>query len=212
MSFITATNSEGYEAPIGIAVDPVLITVIERESYVLMVEDKNGQNVLPGAFIPAGKSAEETVAIKLEEKTGIKRVYMEQLHTFTAPDRDNRGWVPSVAFLALVSDELLPAGQFDAEWRRTESLENVGYDHEEIIALGMDRLRTTLWKSTIVKGLLPESFTLNSARDVYETLTGKTYKQSNFGRDLMRANLIIPTGEKISNGRGRPSDLYTFTD
>jgi len=40
---------------------------------------------------------------ELEEETSVKNVYLEQLYTFSDPQRDPRGRVVTIAYMALVS-------------------------------------------------------------------------------------------------------------
>lgn len=78
----------------------------EKHLEVLLVqrdaEPFAGQWALPGGFIHPGQTAREAALSKLQEKTGVPEVYLEQLFTFTEPDRDPRGWVVSSAHLALI--------------------------------------------------------------------------------------------------------------
>jgi len=207
---MTATNDAGYQAPVGIAADPVILTVVDNELKVLLLERADGNYVLPGGFVGAPESPEETAARKLQEKTGMQPGYLEQLRTYGAPERDPRGWILSVAFLALVAADSLPADS-DASWQSIDQLpEKISFDHREIIIDAVQRLRGKLWYSNVSMGLLDERFTLSSARKVYEAIADTTYDAANFARDLKNSNLITATEETIAEGRGRPARLYEF--
>ena len=110
---IRATNSAGYEAPIGITSDPVIFTLVDGRLCVLLArrfeEPDRGTFALPGGFVGAEESPEQTAERKLLEKAGVGSAHLEQLRTYAAPDRDPRGWLPSVAYMALVPPEALPA-------------------------------------------------------------------------------------------------------
>src|SRR3989344_7145896 len=58
---------------------------------------------LPGGLLRPEETAEAAALRHLQEKAGIRipRVYAEQLYTFSVPDRDPRGRVVAVAYLAL---------------------------------------------------------------------------------------------------------------
>lgn len=62
-----------------------------------------GKWALPGGFLRINETLDETARRELQEETGVKEAYMEQLYTFSALDRDPRTRVVSVAYLALLS-------------------------------------------------------------------------------------------------------------
>lgn len=166
---------------------------------------------LPGGLVGPRETAAETATRKLREKTGVDRIYLEQLETFTAPDRDPRGWIPTIAHLALVPATI----QLDdslAQWADAYGPPELPYDHNQILATAIDRVRGKLWWSNVAVGILPESFTLAQARAVYEAIAGIAYDPSTFSRDLRGTGLIEPTGDKERRTLGRPAALYRFID
>src|SRR5687768_8585541 len=58
---------------------------------------------LPGGFVKMDEELLQTSERILEDKTGIKNIYLEQLFTFDKPDRDPRGRVISVTYFGLVN-------------------------------------------------------------------------------------------------------------
>lgn len=220
MTQIRARNDAGYEAPIGLAADPVIFTVRNGELCVLLArrseEPKAGTWALPGGFVGADpdnpESPADTALRKLQERTGMgpSKVYLEQLATYADPDRDPRGWLPSIAYLALVSEAQLPAETKGVAWHPVDRLPKLAFDHAKIVADGVERLRGKLWYSNVAVGLLPRKFTMSQARKVYEAVAGQSYNPANFKRDLKASGLIEDTGE-ISDGHvGRPGPLYRF--
>lgn len=216
MTKISAENSAGYEAPIGLAADAVVFTVTEGALSVLLVRREDapsrGKLALPGGFVGAREDPAATVIRKLEEKAGIPPIYLEQLRTYAEPGRDSRGWLPSIAYLALVPAESLPAtNRGDAAWHRLASLPRLAFDHNQIVEDGLGRLRGKLWYSNIAVGLLPAEFTIAQARHVYEQIAGASYDPGNFSRDLRGSGLILDSGKVADDERvGRPAQLYRF--
>jgi 8-oxo-dGTP diphosphatase len=201
----TATNSEGYPAPAGLTVDVVVLTATGDALEVLTV----GRRKLPGGFVGPDEDPQDTARRKLREKTGVEREHLEQLATFARPGRDPRGWIPTVAFLALVP----PGTEADdpaAAWIDARSDEPLEYDHREIVATAVERVRGKLWWSNVAVGMLPGSFTMTDARTVYAAVAGTGYDPATFARDLKATGLLTPTGERRSEGRGRPAALYRF--
>ena len=216
MTRITARNTDGYEAPIGLAADPVVFTVSEGVLSVLLARrteaPARGQWSLPGGFVGAKEDPAATVVRKLHEKTGVPPIYLEQLGAYAEPGRDPRGWLPSIAYLALVPADLLPPGKArDAAWHPVEHLPRLAFDHALIIADGLERIRGKLWSSNVAVGLLPKEFTIAEAREVYQLLSGVRYDPANFSRDLRASGLIREArGFAGHKGAGRPARLFRF--
>src|SRR3954464_9043578 len=148
MSPWTAINSGGYEAPAALAVDVVVLTVRDGELQALVVAREDGALALPGGLVGRREAPEDTARRKLAEKTGLRDVYLEQLGAFADPDRDPRGWVPSIAYLALVppgTESPHPA----ARWVRATGRRRLAFDHRTILATALDRVRGKLWWSNV---------------------------------------------------------------
>lgn len=215
MTKISAKNSAGYDAPIGLAADAVVFTVTDGLAVLLVrrrAAPARGRWALPGGFVGPTEDPAETVTRKLEEKGGLPPIYLEQLRTYAEPRRDPRGWLPSIAYLALVPAELLPESQAsDAAWHPLDDLPTLAFDHGRIVEDGLERVRGKLWYSNIAVGLLPPEFTIAQARSVYEQLAGVEYDAGNFSRDLRASGLVVETGGFAEqHGAGRPARLFRF--
>ena len=146
---ITASNSAGYDAPIGLTADPVVFTLVGDRLCVLLArrleEPQRGVFALPGGFVGREENPSQTAERKLREKTGVGSVHLEQLRTYAEPARDPRGWLPSIAYLALVRPEELPVeggpeGR-DPSWHPVDDLPELALDHDRIVDDGLWRLR-----------------------------------------------------------------------
>src|SRR2546423_5845822 len=108
---LTAANSAGYPTPAGITADPVVFAPRGDGLCVLLAPRTEpphaGAWALPGGFMNPEEEPEETAQRKLTEKTGVGSIYLEQLATYGSPRRDPRGWIPSVAYLALTDAAVL---------------------------------------------------------------------------------------------------------
>jgi 8-oxo-dGTP diphosphatase len=216
---IDARNSADYEAPIGLSADPVVFTLQHGTLRVLLArrleEPQRGMFALPGGFVGHAESPEQTAERKLREKTGVGSVHLEQLRTYASPDRDPRGWLPSIAYMALVGPEALPEerpADRDASWHPVDGLPELALDHERIVRDGLWRLRARVadkaWFVRVAGGLLPPEFTLRQAQELYEALRGETIDPANFRRDVRATGLLEETGELRSDGPGRPGRVY----
>jgi 8-oxo-dGTP diphosphatase len=205
----SAENSEGYAAPVGLTVDVVVLTVLSGSLSVLLVKRSGGSLALPGGFVGARESPATTALRKLEEKTGVGDVYIEQLGAYAEPGRDPRGWIPTIAYLALVPPSTSPSDP-DARWAEVGSLPALAFDHAEIVAAALDRVRGKLWWSNVAVGILPGAFVLSEAREVYQAISGARYDPATFARDLQATGLIEPTGKQRRPERGRPAAEFRF--
>jgi 8-oxo-dGTP diphosphatase len=216
---IEATNSAGYPAPIGLSADPVVFTLVHGRLSVLLArrleEPQRGMFALPGGFVGASESPEQTAERKLREKTGVGSVHLEQLRTYAAPQRDPRGWLPSIAYMALVPPQALPEeppADRDASWHPVDALPELALDHARIVDDGLWRLRARVadkaWFMRVAGGLLPEEFTLREAQRLYEAIGGEDVDPANFRRDVKATGSLSDTGKRRTEGPGRPGTLY----
>jgi 8-oxo-dGTP diphosphatase len=216
---IIARNDAGYPAPIGLTADPVVFTLVDGRLAVLLArrleEPQRGMFALPGGFVGTDEAPEQTAERKLREKTGVGSVHLEQLRTYAAPGRDPRGWLPSIAYMALARPEALPAdgpAEREASWHPVDGLPELALDHARIVDDGLWRLRARVadktWFVGKAAGLLAESFTLGEAQRLYEALRGEPIDPANFRRDVKATGLLRETGESRSDGPGRPGKVY----
>ena len=205
----TAKNSEGYDAPAALATDVVVFTVRDGELLTLTLAREDGTRTLPGGFVGPCERPQDTALRKLHEKTGLGKPYLEQLGAFADPGRDPRGWIPSIAYLALVPPDT-EAPDPAASWIPARGSTSLAYDHRQILASAIERLEGKLWWSNITVGALPEGFALSDARHVYEAIASTRYDPATFARDLKATGLIEATGEQRAAGPGRPAALYRF--
>src|SRR3954466_3762546 len=89
-----------------LTVDCVVFGYDEGQLKVLLIQRGlqpfKGQWALPGGFVRIEETVDQAARRELEEEAGLKQVFLEQLYTFGAVDRDPRERVVSVAYYALV--------------------------------------------------------------------------------------------------------------
>jgi 8-oxo-dGTP diphosphatase len=199
-----------------------VLTLVDGRLSVLLArrleEPQRGMFALPGGFVGTEESPEQTAERKLREKTGVGSVHLEQLRTYADPLRDPRGWLPSIAYMALVAPEALPderPADRDASWHPVDELPPLALDHARIVDDGLWRLRARVadkeWFVRVAGGLLPDTFTLRQAQRLYEALRGEEVDFANFRRDVKATGLLADTGERRTEGPGRPGTLYRLS-
>ena len=217
-----AENAESYdparyERP-SVTVDVVIFTLQERELHVLLVKRKRwpfeGRWAIPGGFVNMDESLDRAARRELEEETGIHDIYLEQLYTFGEPKRDPRTRVISVAYIALVSADTqtlrVSDESIDVRWFPVRALPgSLAFDHDVILAAGLDRLRSKLEYTTLAFQLLPEVFSILELKHIYEQILGEELDKGNFYRKIKDAKVLEDTGLR-REGRGRPTSLYRF--
>lgn len=218
--------------PLGLATDLVILTVREGRLQVLLIRrgipPYQGRWALPGGFVRPDEDLETTARRELAEETGLTtdRIHLEQLATYGAPDRDTRGRVVSVAYLALVPDLPTPTPGSDAasaswievskalgEARRTssgvEGEVRLAFDHGRILADAVERARAKLEYSPLATAFCPPEFTISELRGVYEAVWGTPLDPRNFHRKVTKTpGFVTPVGTTTTRDGGRPAQLF----
>ncbi len=219
---IAVTASQPQFTGVAVTVDVVVLTIRDDELQVLLVERGiepfRGRLALPGGFIREDEDAEPAARRELAEETALggDSLYLEQLRTFATPDRDPRGRVVTVAYLAIAPDLPVPVGGTDARAARWQPVWSVlsgevalAFDHLAIVEYAVDRARSKLEYTTLATAFCPEVFTMTELRRVYEVVWGVSIDARNFHRKVTNADdFLEPTGERRVQEAGRPAARY----
>jgi 8-oxo-dGTP diphosphatase len=202
-----------------LTVDVVIFCLRDEALQVLLVRRGvppfEGSWALPGGFLRGNESLEAAAIRELEEETGVRDVYLEQLYTFGAPDRDPRGRVVTVGYYALIAADRqsLAAGTdaAAARWFPIGALPPLAFDHGNIVEYALTRLRNKLEYTTVGFQLLPKEFTLPQLQRVYEAVLGRPLDKRNFRRKMELLRILTPLKRYIREGPTRPARAYTFS-
>lgn len=185
---------------------------------ILLIERKNDPYAnhwaLPGGFVDMDETTEQAALRELEEETGVKDVFLEQLYTFSGVERDPRGRVVSVAYFALIqpsAHKIIAASDAkNARWFSVNDLPPLAFDHDLIIQTAFERLRGKVRYQPIGFELLPEKFTLPQLQSLYEAILGGALDKRNFRKEILRTELLIQLEEKQSDVPHRAAWFYRF--
>jgi 8-oxo-dGTP diphosphatase len=203
-----------------VTVDLVVLTVRDGALCVLLIRRGappfRGRWALPGGFVLAGEDLPAAAERELAEETGLSDPagHLEQLASYGAPDRDPRGRVVTVAYLALVPDLAAPVAGTDAAAARWWPVAGVrdrdlAFDHDRILADGVERARAKLEYTPLAAAFCPPEFTIAGLRAVYETVWGMPLDPRNFHRKVTSTTgFVAPTGRSTAGEPGRPAQLY----
>lgn len=222
-----------------ISIDVVIIGYHERTLKVLLEKPtfSDGQWMLPGGYVRRNQTVEQAASTVVYDRTRLRDLDLMQYKVFSKPGRT---WgqknnirsemekvglhVPddywmfdnfiSVAFFALTEySKVQPSGDFYSEecrWFSLDDLPPLIFDHSEMIADAMRRLRHHIVFHPIGYSLLPDKFTLPEIHSLYETILGKKLDARNFAKKLTSLGIIVKTRETRNIGAHRSPYLYIF--
>ena len=210
-----------YEYPRpALTVDCVIFGLDENDLKVLLIERAHepfeGYWAFPGGFVDMEETTEAAAKRELWEETGIENMFLEQLYTFSAVNRDPRGRVVSIAYYALVklsnykSQVHASSDAKKAEWFSVNSLPSLAFDHAEIIEVALQRLKGKVRYQPIGFELLPEKFTLSQLQNLYEIILNKELDKRNFRKKILSMDLLLELPERQQGVSHRAAKLYQF--
>ncbi len=220
-----------------VSVDCVILGFDFEQLYVLLIDSGiskttgSSRMAVPGDLIYDNETLDEAANRVLEELTGIDDIYLEQIGAFGDPKRmgkeSDKEWLKSlraepharvitVAYysLVLMSDFNPQASSFakSAGWAPIKEINDLAFDHFEILQTGLEQLKRKLKIQPIGFNLLPEKFTLSQLHKLYETILNKTLDKRNFRRKILKLDILTPLNEKQIGVPHKPSQLFKFNE
>jgi 8-oxo-dGTP diphosphatase len=203
-----------------VTADAVVFTIHNSELKILLIKRNNepfkNMYALPGGFVRLNESLQEAASRELEEETGIRNIFLKKLIAYGGIDRDPRGRVITIPFLALIDAEKLnlhAAGDAQlAKWRNIYDLPPLAFDHRKIIEDALGILRYDIQNTNIAFQIMPEKFTLTELQKAYETILDEKLDKRNFRKKLRELMILKPLHETKMEGAHRPAKLYSFKD
>jgi len=222
----------------GQSVDCVIIRYKDRALQVLLLKLKNTELwTLPGGFIFKNEDIDDAAKRVVEERVGIKSIFLNQFYTFGKYNRRNieqlmqlfdkmemkkpfiMHWFTqrfiTTAYLALVntSKAILPQTEFlssKCEWVPISDLPEFAFDHHKIIRKAHEHLRIQINYLPIGLNLLDETFTMKELKNLYEAILGVNLDRGNFQRKILKLNILIRLDKKFTGGAHKAPYLYRF--
>ncbi len=201
-----------------LSIDCIIFGFQESKLKVLLVKHASGiikdRWALPGGFVTYNENIDASAYRLLNDLTGVKELYLEQLQAFGKVNRYPTKRVITIAYYALTQPEnynLIPGfTASDAKWFSLNSISNLPYDHDQILKFAFQRLKQKVKFEPIGFNLLPEKFTLLQLQDLYEAILETNLDKPNFRRKIMKMDLLISCNEKQKGVSHRAANLYRF--
>jgi len=200
-----------------VTVDIVIFTIQDNQLKVLLIkrgiEPFRNYWAIPGGFVKIDESLEAAAKRELNEETGVNNVYLEQLYSFGNPDRDPRGRVITIAYMALINSgniNLKAATDVsDAQWFSVKKIPSLAFDHKEILEYSLKRLRWKFEYTTAAFSMLPKKFTISQIQSIYEIVFERKFDKRNFAKKVLSLGILKTEGIKrdVSN---RPPTIYSL--
>ena len=198
--------------------DCVVFGMDDSELKVLLIERAlepfKGKWALPGGFVHVDEALDDAARRELEEEAGLQEVFLEQLYTFGTVERDPRERVVSVAYYALVKltahDTRAATDAANARWFPISKVPKLAFDHADILATALARLKGKVRYQPIGFELLPPKFTLSQLQHLYEAVLATALDKRNFRKKVLSFGLLVPLKETQMTGRHRPAQLFRF--
>ena len=176
------------------------------------IEPFKGRWAFPGGFLKMNETAEEGTLRELKEETGLESAYIEQLHTFSAPNRDPRERVITIAYYALVKIQEVKGGDdaASAKWFPLDEIPPLAFDHDYILRMATQKLREQIHFQPIGFELLPEKFTIRELQSLYEAILGINFDRRNFAKKMLHLEILTELDETVWPTPKREAKLYKF--
>lgn len=205
-----------------VVVDIALFSAGEDGLRVLLVQRAEEPELrrwaLPGGILRPDEDASLEAAARrvLRDKVSVDIPHLEEVCSFSGPDRDPRGWSIGVLFYAL-----LPRHQVNALVKnKVEAVEwadagnpghRMAFDHGKQLATALGVLRDKVERHALPLHLMPERFTLTELQHTCEAILGHALDKSVFRRRLRGSRDLVELGEFVG-GAQRPAQLYRASD
>ncbi|MFT4304420.1 MAG: NUDIX hydrolase [Candidatus Woesearchaeota archaeon] len=201
-----------------VTADAVVFTIMKEQLKILLIKRGQapfkGSFALPGGFVEIDEDIYSACQRELRDETGVNNIYLKPLKIYAKPDRDPRGRVLTIPFLALTDSSIIELhASHDADlakWHSVYELPKLAFDHESIIKDALQQLRLEIQTTNIANQLMPSKFTLTELQKAYEIVLDKNLDKRNFRKRIDYLGILRPLNELKTEGAHRPAQLFCF--
>ena len=213
-----------------ISVDCVIFGFHGNQLKVLLLKWKDrGSWCVPGGFVMRDESLDDSAKRTLQERTGLKDIFLRQFQAFGHPTREkgkkpfkivgtSKSWLMerfiTVGYWALVEfSKVTPQPDWlseDCQWHDIHKVPKLIYDHNQIVEAALEALRLSLNDHPVGYNLLPEKFTMPELQKLYETILDTPLDRRNFQKKMLSLDILERLNERKTGGAHKAPFLYRF--
>ena len=213
-------NNPKYENQ-GIHVIASIFTIDKGKLKILLVKRKNnpyqGHWALTGGALYNDEDLEDGLNREIYEKTGLEHIEVKLANVFGKKNRSPVMRMVAVTYIGIIDASKVEIAKStlktsNAEWFSIDEVPHLAYDHNEIIADAIKKLKEEILKTDLLKVFFRNGFTLPELQKVYESILEKKLDRRNFRKKILNMGMIIPTDEeKIFEGK-KKAKIYKFKE
>jgi len=200
-----------------VAVDCIIFGYEDDELKLLLsprrFQPAQGEWSLMGGWVQNNETVEKAAERVLYQITGLKDIYLEQVHVFSNPERDPGGRVISVVFYAMIridrhDKDLLK--EHGAVWWTFSEKPDLIFDHDQMVEYAHEKLKLKAGYSLIGENLLPEKFTILQLRTLYEAIFQRKFDPGNFRKKILSLKVLEKLKDKNTTASKKGAFYYRF--
>lgn len=203
----------------GIHTVNAIFTVEQEALKVLLIKRNNAPfkdmwTLVSGA-IYNNETFENGTAREVYEKTGLKNIITKKFNVYSKLDRSPVMRMIGIANICVINSDGVEITKqtrntYDANWFDVKKLPELGFDHNEIFKDALEYLKEQIYKTDILKALLPNEFTMPMLQNIYEAVLNKTFDRRNFSKKILSLNLLVDLNKQEEVTGKKPAKLYSF--
>lgn len=190
---------------------------------------------LPGGYVRLDEDVHQAAHRILQERTGLREIFLQQFHTFgevvryprTSVEQLLQKFQVSPETLAELSSRTISIGYYalvefnrvsptpdlftdECRWWDIDQIPALLFDHNAMISMALKTLRRQLSYQPIGYELLPEKFTMPDLQQLYETILGQSLDRRNFQKRMLGYGILERLDERKTGGAHKAPYLYQF--
>ncbi len=197
------------------AVDCIILGFDGEMLKILLIqrgfEPEKGKWSLMGGFVKDNENLDQASIRILKQLTGLDGMYLEQLYTFSDPQRDPMERTISTAYFALLDInkyEKQLSNDYHPEWFSLKHMPKLLFDHQEMVELAIQRIRYKAALHPILFELLPTRFTIPQLHILYESAYNTKIDKRNFSKRILATGLLAKQADKDKAGSRKGAYYY----